>query len=359
VGTVALSTVALSTVLGDDNHATGPYSVPGTAATVPGMSDREADVLVIGAGVCGLTSAICLAEAGLSVTVRAARPPLETTSVAAGAVWGPHLVETSERVSRWGRAGLETLAELAGQPDAGIRLTSGGEVRRDPVPLPGWGSLLPDFRPWLPPERPAGYATGWRYTAPVVDMPVYLGYLAGRLAGSGGTVTAGTFGSLAEAAPLAPVVVNCSGAGARDLVPDPAVRPVRGQAVIVANPGIEEFFVGPGPGDGGVDLVYMFPHRDTVLLGGTEQDGNTSLVPDRETSRHILAGCAAVEPRLAGATILDERVGLRPFRPEIRFGAEPSGSGGLLMHNYGHGGAGVTLSWGCAQDLAAEILSRR
>ena len=46
------------------------------------------DVLVIGAGVSGLTTGICLAEAGLSVTIRTAAPPGQTTSVAAGALWG-------------------------------------------------------------------------------------------------------------------------------------------------------------------------------------------------------------------------------------------------------------------------------
>lgn len=340
-----------------DNHATGLYSVTGTAATVPGVSDRKADVLVIGAGVSGLTSAICLAEAGLTVTVQATRPPLETTSVAAGAIWGPHLVEAGDRVSRWGRTTLETLRELAGQPGTGVRLTSGGEVHLAPVPTPEWAALLPDFRLWPEPELPAGFAAGWRYTAPLVNMPVYLGYLLDRFTGSGGDVQIAALGSLTQAAWLAPIVVNCSGVGARDLVPDPTVRPVRGQAVIVANPGIEEFFIGPT--EGPVDLVYLFPHGDIVLLGGTEQDGATSLVPDRETSQHILAGCAAIEPRLAGATIVAERVGLRPFRPEIRFAAEPSAAGGLIMHNYGHGGAGVTLSWGCARDLTAEILSRR
>ena len=56
---------------------------------------------------------------------------------------------------------------------------------------------------------------------------------------------------------------------------------------------------------------------------------------------------------------LGHRVGLRPFRPQVRLEAEPSGSGPLVVHNYGHGGAGVTLSWGCAREaagLAAQAL---
>jgi D-amino-acid oxidase len=315
---------------------------------------RVSDVLVIGAGVCGLTSAICLAEAGLDVTVQTASMPPGTTSVAAGAIWGPHLVEDSERVDRWSRATLATLCELAGQPAAGIEIISGGEASRDHVDPPDWADLVTDFTPWPGAQLPAGFVTGWRYRAPVLDMPVYLGYLLERFTSSGGEVRVGAVGSLAQALADCPVVVNCTGIGARALVPDPELRPVRGQAVIVANPGVKEFFIGAGGENSG--LVYFFPHGDTVLLGGTEQHGNPSLDPDPETSQSILAGCAAVEPRLAGAEILAERVGLRPFRPQVRFGAERLDGELLLWHNYGHGGAGITLSWGCAYDLTEQLL---
>ena len=77
------------------------------------------DVLVIGAGVCGLTTGICLAEAGLGVTIRAAVPPERTTSVAAGAVWGLVRVGPPDRVLDWGRTGLEVLSKLAAEPGLG------------------------------------------------------------------------------------------------------------------------------------------------------------------------------------------------------------------------------------------------
>jgi D-amino-acid oxidase len=74
------------------------------------------DVLVIGAGVCGLTTGICLAEAGLSVTIRTAAPPERTTSVAAGALWGLVRVGPPDRVLDWGRTGLEVMSKLAAEP---------------------------------------------------------------------------------------------------------------------------------------------------------------------------------------------------------------------------------------------------
>lgn len=320
------------------------------------MSDGRPDALVIGAGVCGLTTAICLAEAGLAVTIRAARLPHGTTSVAAGAIWGPHLVEESGRVAAWSGAGLETLRDLAGQPGTGVRMVRGTEAWRHPAEPPGWSGPLPAFRRCQAAELPGGFVAGWRYTAPVLTMPAYLDYLLDRFTGGGGQVQVATVGSLAEATADAPVVVNCAGIGARDLVPDHDLVPVRGQAVIVANPGITDFFIGPA--DASPDLVYMFPHGDTVLLGGTEQSGDWNLDPDPAITRRILADCAAVEPRLAGAEIVAQRVGLRPVRPQVRLDYERLGPGRLLAHNYGHGGAGVTLSWGCAREITEQVLSR-
>ena len=77
------------------------------------------DVLVIGAGVSGLTTGICLAETGLSVRIRTAAPPEQTTSVAAGAVWGLTRVGPPDRALAWGRAGLEVLSKLAAEPRTG------------------------------------------------------------------------------------------------------------------------------------------------------------------------------------------------------------------------------------------------
>ncbi|GAB3754496.1 hypothetical protein GCM10028864_34310 [Microlunatus parietis] len=58
----------------------------------------------------------------------------------------------------------------------------------------------------------------------------------------------------------------------------------------------------------------------------------------------------AVEPRLRGAVIREHRVGLRPTRPQLRLGPEGR-DGAVIIHNYGHGGSGVTLSWGCSTQV--------
>jgi D-amino-acid oxidase len=310
------------------------------------------DVLVIGAGVSGLTAGICLAETGRSVTIRTAAWPEQSTSVAAGAVWGLVRVGPPDRVLKWGRAGLEALSKLATEPGTGVRMVSGREVSRHPLEPHYWTELIAGLRMCEQAELPDGFTNGWHYTAPLATMPVYLGYLSARFERAGGRLEVSPVGSLAEVAGAAPVVVNCSGAGARELVPDPAVVPVRGQVVIAANPGIEEFLIDRDPEPPWI--VYMFPHGQEILLGGTNDEANPDNDPASDIAMRIVAGCAEIDPRLRGVEILGHRVGFRPCRPEVRLESEPLG-GSVLWHNYGHGGAGVSLSWGCAAEITQAI----
>jgi D-amino-acid oxidase len=311
-----------------------------------------ADVVVVGAGVVGLTTAISLAEAGLATRVVAAEPPSRVTSMAAGAIWGPVTCGPADRCYEWSRTGLEVLSALADEPNAGVHPVHGREVASTAASPPSWMDLLPDVRILGAGELPGGFASGWSYTAPAVNMPVYLEYLLSRYADLGGAVGYAAVPSLA--AVDAPVVVNCTGIGARALTGDESLVPIRGQVVVAENPGIEEFYIDHGaPGD--VDYVYAFPHGGVIVLGGTAQRGASDLAPRPDVSARILRDCAAVFPALRGAQVITERVGLRPYRPEVRLEAETLPGGRTLWHNYGHGGAGVTLSWGCAREITAAV----
>lgn len=305
------------------------------------------DAVVIGGGVSGLTTAICLAEAGLQVTVWTADRPEMTTSAAAGAMWGPYLVEPKDKVLDWSRKSLTEFERIADDPSTGVRMTSGIEASRQQMERPIWADLVPDMSRSA--DLPAGFVDGFRFTVPLIDMPRYLEYLQRRLATAGGSVEIRTVTALDEAAPYARIVVNCTGLGARTLVPDQNLRPIRGDLVILENPGVNEFFsedTGLSP-----DLCCIYPHGPTVVLGGTAQDNDWNIDAAPQTAKNIIDRCAAIYPSLATARIITHRVGLRPTRQTVRVEQDKDRIGGRLIHNYGHGGAGVTLSWGCANEV--------
>ncbi|MFR9729926.1 FAD-dependent oxidoreductase [Saccharopolyspora sp. MS10] len=310
-------------------------------------------VLVIGAGVIGLSTAVTLAESGVPVRVRTDQRPAETTSAVAGAMWGPALLRPAERVRRWVADSYPRLVALAADESTGVHLAAGRMAARVDLgdQVPPEALLLPDLRPCTPGELPEGFRSGYRATAPLIDMPRYLEHLTGRFLAAGGELLLSPVSSLAEAVEEASRIVDCTGVGARELVGDPGVRPVRGQHVIVRNPGLDEYFVEVG---GAEEFTAWFPHGDRVVLGGVAVEHDWSRVPDRATGAAILRRCAQAEPRLAGAEVLGQQVGLRPGREAVRLEVERIG-GATVVHNYGHSGAGVALSWGCAAE-AAELL---
>ncbi|GAA0650744.1 FAD-dependent oxidoreductase [Kutzneria viridogrisea] len=317
------------------------------------MTSMRDDVLVLGAGVIGLTTAVCLAEAGLRVRVLAAEPPVATTSVAAGAMWGPAFAEPAEQVLGWSRTGLAEFTALAGDETTGVSLVRGRMAARFPLPLDGelppQVAVVPELADCLPEELPEGYLSGQWCRVPLIDMPRYLRYLTGRLRSAGGTLEIRSVARLLDLVDLAPVLVNCAGAGARRLVPDLALQAVRGQSVVVTNPGVHEFFVEVSNEP---EMTCYFPHGEHVVLGGVSLEGDWSTEPDPAVAEQILARCAAVQPLFSNAEVVEHRVGTRPTRAPIRVEATELG-GARLVHCYGHGGLGVTLSWGSARQAAA------
>jgi len=307
--------------------------------------------VVIGAGVIGLTAAVCLAEAGRDVLVRTADPPHLTTSAVAGAMCGLTIAGPDDPATRWGQVATKEFLALAEKPGTGVHMMRGRLVSNTGDAQPPWAAAVPGFTACTTDEL-AGYRGGFWAELPFADMPRYIDHLLARLQTAGGQVVPRPVADLPEAATLAPVVVNCSGVWAHNLVPDPQVRPVKGQHVLVENPGLETFFYEGGAAS---SWVGFFPHRERVVLGGVAIEDDWDLTPDQRISEQILARCIHVEPRLADARVLGSQVGLRPNRPSVRLEEESLGPA-RCIHNYGHGSVGVSLSWGCARDVVAMIV---
>lgn len=314
------------------------------------MSVRRPEVLVLGAGVSGLTTALCVARAGSTVRIQSDRGPLETTSAVAGAVWGPYTMSDT-RVLRWC---LETWGELKHlaetHPESGVRMAFGMEAAHEATTPPEWIVELGDYTSVPDDELPAGYAAAWRYHVPVVEMHSYITFLTTELSALDVPVDVRPPArSLDDVATEADVVLNCTGLGARELVPDAGMYPVQGQLVVVDNPGIEGFFI-DDPGPRSEEPTYFMSHGDHVVLGGSWVPHSDRTTADHDVGKAILARCAAIEPALATARVREHRVGLRPTRRRVRLEREDHPSR-TIIHNYGHGGSGVTLSWGCAIDV--------
>ena len=299
---------------------------------------------MVGCGVTGLTTAICLREADLDARILTAELPPATTSSVAAAVWYPYKAYPEERVLSWGSRTFEVFEKLSEVPESGVLMREGVEIWHQKVPDPWWADAVGGVRRCSEDELPPGYSDGHAFIAPVVEMPIYLQYLMDRFIASGGSVERRILSSLDEVD--ADVVVNCVGLGARDLVGDISMQPIRGQIVRVSNPGLERFVLDEVNPEG---VTYIVPRSHDCILGGTAEEGEWNLEPDPDTAAGILRRCTHLEPRLRGAAVLEHRVGLRPGRPEIRLEREDGEV--PRVHNYGHGGSGITLSWGCAEEV--------
>lgn len=316
--------------------------------------DRTMDALVLGCGVAGLTTGILLQRQGQRVTIWAREVPPHTTSNIAAAVWYPYRAYPIERVLKWGTVAYASFRELLSVPESGVILANVLDLQPErQQEEPWWAGSVEGFRHAHPNELPPGYGDGFVFDAPVIDTSIYLAYLRAQFEAAGGIIIENrTVNDLSEAFAACRLVVNCTGLGARELVPDANLTPSRGQVVRVRHTGFRRVMLDE---DGPNRLAYIVPRIHDIILGGTAIDGEESTLVDEGETPAILRRCAAMAPEFAALTpddILEVKVGLRPVRPEVRLEIETPAPGRWLISNYGHGGAGITLSWGCAAEVA-------
>lgn len=309
-----------------------------------------ADVIVLGGGIIGLTAAVRLRERGAQVTLWSPVEPGDTVSAVAAAVWYPTRMAFDPRVLEWARATYGHFRRQARDGVPGVFVRETRNLERDgSAGEPWWAAAAGRVR-YLPAESP--WTREVRFEAPTVEMDVYLPWLRERFERAGGRVERRRAERIEDAFAEAPVVVNATGLAAGALCGDPDVYPVRGQIVLVANPGVLV-----SVRDHGEPGAYVHPRSRDVVLGGTWQENNRTMTPDPATRDAILERCLALVPQLAGAPVVGEKVGLRPARrggPRVEAEQRP---GGTVVHAYGHGGAGMTLSWGCADEITGLALT--
>jgi len=228
-------------------------------------------------------------------------------------------------------------------------------LRTDEIQIPDWAILL-GARPVsvMSSEVETSldvnsslFKSGFSLRVPLMDATIYLDYLANRFFTAGGELTDSMrFENLEEVDRKFDLVINCAGIGARELVQDADLEPHRGQVAIV--PKIEGLSCAIVCDD--APLMYAIPRTNDCVFGGTN-DLSDNLAADPETTSRIVAECSRVL-NIEPLPPIAERVGLRPFRRSgVRLERDRLGDGRTVIHNYGHGGSGFTLSWGCAREV--------
>lgn len=302
------------------------------------------EITVLGAGVSGLTTAIRLLESGFEVTILTKEMSPNTVSDIAAAWWYPFLAEPVEKTNKWSSETFYELIRLKNEENVDcITLRLGREYLKEKCELPGWSSEIPHFRVLEENEIISGYNFGWEIEAPVIEMNHYLPWLLSKFEKMGGEYEIKEFSKLQDIP--GNLIVNCCGLGGRELCDDNQLRPVRGQVIYIEqDPGFGRFDQKPET------LTYTIPRRDVTVLGGTAQRDDWEEEVRLEDTEYILSKCENLWPELDREKIVGTAVGLRPSRNEVRLEFE-SIEGKKVIHNYGHGGAGVTLSWGCADEV--------
>lgn len=307
------------------------------------------NILVIGGGVNGLTTALVLHEHAHRVTIIAKEwAPFIVSSVAA-AIWHPYQVAHPD-ATEWGTITAHRLAALYELPQAGIRPVLGCEYHRHPAPVPEWAGALRFHEPIPAEELPPvdGIVAGYRFEVPLIETPIYMQWLRDQVEAAGIPMLTQTINSLDEIPSDYDGIVNCTGLGAVTLVGDATMYPIRGQIVKVESGHVDRFLFDE---EHPIQPIYIIPRTDGTILGGTAIVEDWDMAVRDGTTTTILDHAGTLHPPLRDAKVLDILVGLRPGRQQVRLEREML-NGRPLIHNYGHGGAGYTLSWGCAEAVA-------
>lgn len=322
-------------------------------------------IAVVGAGMVGLSTAVSIQKllSKAKITLIADKFDTHTTSAGAGGLYRPtsQLVKgvPVETLRKWVTASWDYFTSLAMSPMAketgqtlvpGYVLSNNKDIVEDAL----YRDIVFNFRMLTSEEMKRlkfPYKYGCNFTSVITQPKKFMPWLMRQFKENGGTVEFRTVGKLTELADAYDVVVNCTGLGSQQLIPDPAMYPVKGQLVLVRAPWIKTFMYCDGD-----EPTYFIPHDDQLIVGGTRERGNYSTDVSKEIQDDILKRAAELLPQVKCADIIGNWSGLRPSRDPLRLEKEllKTGDGKTLrvVHNYGHGANGISLSWGTAQEAA-------
>lgn len=305
-------------------------------------------IAIVGAGISGLACAYLLSRKNYSITIFAKAFSPDTTSNRAAAFWFPYHIRNDRRGIEWCRTSYRVFRQLMHDPRTGISMKQLIKVVREDVveDEPVWIEFMPEGSIQMVPKKELqpGVAKAYDVQVPLIETQIFLPYLKEYLLTKNVAFEQADVKDLQSLQSSHDVVINCTGLGARDLCDDKNVVPVRGQVALIET--LSDF---PIYLDNEKPL-YIVPRKDAMIVGGTYEENIFDEFTEPETIEKILCNAYEVFPQLKKQKIIGSWAGLRPYRPVVRVEREEN-----IIHNYGHGGSGFTLSFGCAEEVVKLV----
>ena len=329
-------------------------------------------IVVVGAGVIGLSCALCTLEKypDQDVVIIADKFPPNTTSDKSGAIIIPEISgKDVERSKEWFIGTYRRFKEISSSvevKDAGITLSFGywsvegvsnATWLKDTVfglrKVPEWERKL---------QRLSEDGDWWSLGTFIVDSTIYLHFLLDKFRSKGGRTLHRSLSNLDELLEDYDIVIHCSGLGAKELASDRTIYPVWGQGKLVEAPWIKHFVLESKPNLYRPSTVHIFPRLNALFIGGISVSGVDDKPYDSVIRDEMAYQAEQVMPSLKHAPVLNEWTCVRPMRDTVRLELEETKSNiplcagdkqqkKYIIHNYGHGSLGVSLSWGCALEV--------
>ncbi|XP_055379259.1 D-aspartate oxidase [Condylostylus longicornis] len=322
-------------------------------------------IAIIGAGVNGLSCGVQLAKyyknlAEITIISEVFSP--HTTGDGSAGLWGPYLIGStkSEKIIEWSKITHDFFEELWLSDDSGIAgiclipairvSSSNDDIMEDfwKDIVYGWRRLTKYELEKLSNETGNKFVQGMQFMTFTAEPIKLLPYLTEIFKKFNGKLIEGKIENFNDFVKNSnyDVIINCTGLGSKTLIGDKNVHAIRGQVARVQAPWMYYTYL-----DEASNGNYIIPNTESVVIGGTHQMEDYNTIPDEGDKKFILNGCKQIVPALENASFLFDWVGLRPGRTEVRIEKVITDDGKIIIHNYGHGGSGVTICWGCATNV--------